>query len=138
MSQAPEHAFGLFGCLTDFPVCLYTCFLPGCAMVSNNAMLRSEKCSFMHLICFSNPYWARQTIRTRKHMARADVPDCFTAMCCMPCMVCQDQRELKLGNVGLPPNEYYFNEQKINTAPKAPVFSPQPYNPNAGYVKQGY
>ncbi|EAY02871.1 putative Cys-rich domain containing protein [Trichomonas vaginalis G3] len=129
MAQAPEFSYGLLSCFEDCGVTVYVCFCLDCALANNWAMTRSESCNLCHLCCLVSPYWTRQVIRTRRHMRRETFGDCLVMVCCLPCMICQDQRELKNGQCGLPPSEFYFNEQR-----NAPLL---PQRPQGGYPQQG-
>ena len=86
---------GVLGCMSDCPICIYGIVCFGCLAAQNWADVREETCTCWHLTCIHSPFWTRQEIRKKRGMPTAYCADCLTYICCMPCAICQDARELK-------------------------------------------
>lgn len=46
-------------------------------------------------VCMPNPFWTRRLIRIKYNIEPDESADCMMFLCCAPCSVCQDARELK-------------------------------------------
>ena len=109
MSAPAQFSTGLFDCLNDLPLCIFTCFCPYCSNSVNWSMIRGDECNLEYFLCPTAPYWTRQFIRSRKHMEKARFSDAVEMVCCTECFICQDGRELKNGFGVPPPSEHYWS-----------------------------
>ena len=90
-----SYANGVFGCFSDFPICIYGAFCPCCLNGKNHARLRSEECTACHVINCTSPYWIRKDLEKKNGESNSDVIDCLFVWFCAPCAICQDARDLK-------------------------------------------
>ena len=90
-----EFKSSLFGCMNDCPICIYGIFCFECLAAQNWASIREENCTCFHLVCLASPFWTRQDLRKKKGMSTSYMGDCLIYLCCLPCAICQDAREIK-------------------------------------------
>lgn len=84
----------LFGCMEDVPLCLFTvCFTPF-QMGMNLAHSRDEEYHLCYSLMPASPVWTRADIRKKLNLQQDYFKDSFTYICCLPCAIIQDAREL--------------------------------------------
>ncbi|KDR71290.1 hypothetical protein GALMADRAFT_127188 [Galerina marginata CBS 339.88] len=138
-----EWSEGLFGCFGDVGTCILACFCP--CVVYNNVRHRytrltatgssnphrtehggvcSPSCmthALISLCCFSPVLqaWQRKSIRAHYNIKGGDAEDCCTALCCGPCELTQESRELELEERSLGLSSDYRGEAYVMLASEA-------------------
>lgn len=90
-----DYQTKLTACCIDQSTCLYGLFCPTCLAAQNWADLNEESCSIYHIMCSFNPFWTRQYLKQQVGMEYNFAADCCVFLCCCPCAICQDAREIK-------------------------------------------
>ena len=108
------YSTGLCGCCHDKKVCCKGFCCPCVLTCKTWAKLNDEVYGCKHCIHPISPFWVRQTIRRRKHMEEENCKDCCTFLFCCCCAVYQDAREVDLGTIVIPMDEFYKGKQHIS------------------------
>lgn len=107
---------GLTDCCDDSSVCALGCFCPCILHYSSLKLAEGRDDCCRQIFCPMSPFNLRQVIRRRRNMEYDGCRDCIETTFCMPCAICQLNRELVYGN-GLPlPGEGYMGSiPKVKT-----------------------
>lgn len=92
-----EFQNGLFGCFGDIGLCIIAYFVP-CYQAGKNAEAVGKDCCvygglYLFIPCISGAL-IRQRIRDEKSIGGSFVGDILTHMCCSPCALVQEGREM--------------------------------------------
>ncbi|KAJ6226233.1 duf614 family protein-related [Anaeramoeba flamelloides] len=85
---------GLFSCFEDFNVCICGLVCPALQSAKNKAAIDERNCTICDCLCCPPEFFTRQQIRSSYGFEEALLNDCLTAAICMPCVICQDAREI--------------------------------------------
>eukprot|EP01062_Namystynia_karyoxenos_P006482 TRINITY_DN12274_c0_g1_i1.p1 TRINITY_DN12274_c0_g1~~TRINITY_DN12274_c0_g1_i1.p1 ORF type:complete len:120 (+),score=26.79 TRINITY_DN12274_c0_g1_i1:127-486(+) len=87
---------GLFGILDDLEVCVKGTLCPFYLAGRTKADVEGRPMNFLDMLCCPSEYQVRQQIRSRFNLGYSPWYDCCVNFWCWQCMICQDQREVKL------------------------------------------
>ena len=99
MSQAWTE--GLFECISDVPICLITCIVPGgICFIQSKAVNQANKQGFITpycIVCCLGVLGGainRETIRKKLNLEGGFLNSCLTWCFCAYCAACQEFREV--------------------------------------------
>ncbi|KAL2912329.1 hypothetical protein HK105_208176 [Polyrhizophydium stewartii] len=104
-SKKAEFTHGLFDCFGDFGTCLMACFCP-CVVYGQNQQRAENKdgscmdCCIYYCAAEFGFHscigcYGRGKIKERTNVVNdSSMGDCFTHLCCAPCALTQEKREL--------------------------------------------
>eukprot|EP00824_Muranothrix_gubernata_P020041 TRINITY_DN40264_c0_g1_i1.p2 TRINITY_DN40264_c0_g1~~TRINITY_DN40264_c0_g1_i1.p2 ORF type:complete len:133 (-),score=27.34 TRINITY_DN40264_c0_g1_i1:98-448(-) len=96
MAAAPTTwSSGIFDCFNDFNSCLCGLCCGCCVAAQNKAAVDDRPTTLCDYLFCPPEYFTRQQIRAKYGMEEAVCGDCMLMICCGPCALCQDARELK-------------------------------------------
>lgn len=111
--QLNEWKHGLFSCMDQPGICLFTCFCPCVQYGKSVEMFEGGSCPvngclylvglyfFAQCLCHSP---IRTRLRTKYGLREVCVSDCVTTWCCPACALCQEAMELQeRGATGINP-----------------------------------
>ncbi|XP_061177272.1 placenta-specific gene 8 protein-like [Saccostrea echinata] len=93
-----QWSTGLFDCFSDIKTCIIGYFCLPCTLC--NLASRTGECCCMPYFVSGGTVVMRSRIRTIGGIQGSACNDCMVLSCCVPCAVCQMQRELN--NMGVP------------------------------------
>lgn len=104
-SHLMSYAGGLFDCFSDCAICCHVYYCAPFAHAENVALINEEDCGCCHLINCYSEFYVRRNISKKLGEPVDDCNDCCAACCCNPCLICQNQRALKLNILNKSPEQ---------------------------------
>ncbi|CAF1252769.1 unnamed protein product [Rotaria sordida] len=105
MSGTNDWNESLCGCFDDYSSCCYGFFCTPCLFGSNAKKINDHNCFFMCCLysiltscylCWIPHLFQRQLLREKYNLKEnPSCGDCLTTLCCGPCAICQEAREIK-------------------------------------------
>lgn len=94
----------LCGCTKDCGVCCYGYWCTPCLFGSNAKKLEDKNCFLMCCayllltncyLCWIPHMFQRKKLRQKYNLKEEPAGDCVVTLCCSPCALCQEAREMK-------------------------------------------
>eukprot|EP00756_Hemistasia_phaeocysticola_P040195 Hpha_TRINITY_DN16850_c1_g7::TRINITY_DN16850_c1_g7_i1::g.152993::m.152993 len=88
--------FTLCDPIGDLDVCVKGTLCPFYLAGRNKADVEGRPMDFFDMMCCPSEFQTRQQIRSKFNLGYRPWYDCCVTLCFWQCMICQDQRELKV------------------------------------------
>eukprot|EP00803_Ostreobium_quekettii_P008191 evm.model.scf_3073.3 EVM.evm.TU.scf_3073.3 scf_3073:9662-10459(-) len=119
--QEEDWSSGLFACFDDAGLCIWGLLFPACLYADNVAFISKRQkqgapqsagtgwccpcltycLCFYCSCCIAGLY--RNDLRRKYRLMQEPCGDCTVHLCCSPCGLCQEAREIKVSGRGRPP-----------------------------------